>query len=110
MLSAIEKGFTKLERARYAFPMYRTNVGKKQYQFSTLNQLLGKANELRSGDKSIGLAAEDEKERVAAQKLLADLPLKTLYENPAVPYESCEVTRTMMDGLDSTVYRKLASW
>lgn len=71
---------------------------------------MAKANEERSGDHTIGLAANDEKERVAAQYVLADLPLKTLYENPAVPYEKCEVTRAMLDTLDEAAYKKIQSW
>ncbi len=82
-------------------------MAKQGYGFKSLNELMGKANEYRSGDEAVGLAARDEKERVAAQYALADVPLSRLYENPAVPYEKCEVTRTVVDGLDQKIYRSL---
>lgn len=90
--------------------MYQCNLGTQNYSFPTLNVLLAKANEARSGDATIGLAANDEKERVAAQYILKDLPLSVLYENPSVPYENCEVTRAMIDTLDATAYRQISNW
>lgn len=71
---------------------------------------MGKANEYRSGDKGVGLSAENEKERVAAQRILADLHLKTFFENPSVPYEKCEVTRKILDSVDKAVYEKIKNW
>lgn len=90
--------------------MYAMDLKNDHYHFKSLNELMGKANEERSGDHSIGLGASNEKERVAAQYLLSEIPLKTLYENPAVPYEKCEVTRTIIDAVDPTVYQKVLGW
>jgi ethanolamine ammonia-lyase large subunit len=90
--------------------LYSQKLRDRHYTFHSLNELLAKANELRSGDQAAGLAAADEKERVAAQYCLADLPLKTLYENPAVPYEACEVTRVIIDGIDSARLGEVSSW
>jgi ethanolamine ammonia-lyase large subunit len=90
--------------------MFSVALRNRHYTFQTLNELLGKANEERSGDRTIGLAAHDEKERVAAQRVLADVTLETLYENPAVPYERCEVTRTIVEGVDGVVYTRLRGW
>src|SRR5262245_29280663 len=70
--------------------MFSVQVRNQSYSFRSLAELLGKANEERSGDRTVGLAAADEKERVAAQRALADVRLETLYENPTVPYERCE--------------------
>ena len=90
--------------------MFSVALRNRHYTFQTLNELLGKANEERSGDRTIGLAAHDEKERVAAQRVLADVTLETLFENPAVPYERCEVTRAIIDGVDGAVYARLRGW
>lgn len=90
--------------------MYSTKLRNKSYQFSSLNEVLGKANELRSGDVAVGLAAQDEKERVAAQYALAELSLHTLFENPSVPYDLCEVTRTIIDSVDAQAYGAIRNW
>jgi ethanolamine ammonia-lyase large subunit len=90
--------------------MFHKAIRNRHYSFPSLNVLLGKANEFRSGDRNIGLAAEDEKERVAAMSVLADLPLKTFFENPAVPYEKDEVTRISIDGIDAALYGPIKDW
>ncbi len=87
--------------------MFQATVAKRSYGFKSLNELMGKANEFRSGDQAVGLAAQDEKERVAAQYALSEITLSFLYENPSVPYESCEVTRTIVDGLNQTIYQSI---
>ncbi len=90
--------------------MYQARVRNQSFPFRSLNEVLGKANEFRSGDKSVGLCASDEKERVAAQYVLADLPLKTFYENPSIPYDRCEVTRVIIDAIDTSIYDKVKGW
>lgn len=90
--------------------MYHVTLRNHTYTFANLNALLGKANEERSGDHTIGLAAQTEIERVAAQTLLSEISLKTLYENPSVPYEKCEVTRVMIDSVDPVKYEKIKNW
>lgn len=81
-----------------------------QYQFRDLKDLLAKANELKSGDQMAGLAAPNERERVAAKTLLADIPLSQLRENPVVPYEQDEITRLCEDSLNLQQYGKVKSW
>ena len=58
---------------------------------------MGKANEEKSGDRLAGVAAETAAERAAASLVLAEVPLWVLRENPAVPYETDEVTRVIHD-------------
>ena len=89
---------------------HKITLRNHTYQFASLNELMSKANEKRSGDRSIGNVAQDEKERVAAQYLLAELPLATLYENPSVPYEMDEVTRATTDSIQSEIYSSLKNW
>jgi ethanolamine ammonia-lyase large subunit len=77
--------------------------------------VLARANELRSGDEQAGLAARSMREMAAAKRVLAELTLKELRENPAVPYESDEVTRVVEDDLNSdqaasAAYRKVCGW
>jgi ethanolamine ammonia-lyase large subunit len=90
--------------------MYQMTLKGRSYSFRSLNEVMGKANEFRSGDKIVGLAAADERERVAAQYILAGLGLKEIFENPAVPYEKDEVTRLIVDGIDLSVFEKIKHW
>jgi ethanolamine ammonia-lyase large subunit len=69
----------------------------ERYCFSTLRELLAKANEEKSGDHLAGVAATSERERVAAKHALADLPLIDLLNNPVIPSENDEVTRLILE-------------
>src|SRR4029450_1553853 len=48
------------------------------HRFSSLAEVMAKANEEKSGDRLAGLAAADARERVAAKTGLAGVPLGTL--------------------------------
>ena len=62
----------------------RTTLGGHTYEFRTLADLLARATPHRSGDVLAGCAAQSAAERVAAQTLLADLPLTTFLEEQVV--------------------------
>ncbi len=64
------------------------------HQFDGLVDLMAKATPARSGDELAGCAAQSDAERVAAQLTLADVPLSQFLEEPLVPYETDEVTRS----------------
>ena len=84
-----------------------TRLFGKNYRFRSIKEVLGKANELRSGDQMAGLAARSERERVAAKMVLANLTLNDLRNHPVVPYERDEVTRVIDDGLDRTAFDRI---
>lgn len=88
----------------------RSRLFGKTWDFPDIRVLMGKANEEKSGDRLAGLAADSAEERAAARFVLADLPLSVLKDNPAVPYETDEVTRVIQDGINETVYREIAGW
>ena len=88
----------------------KTTLLGKTYQFSSVKEVLAKANEEKSGDKLAGLAAESAQERVAAKVVLSALTLKDLRENPVVPYEQDEVTRIIQDDVNEAVYRQIQNW
>lgn len=90
--------------------LLRTQLFGRSYQFRDLRELMGKANEPKSGDELAGVAARTAVERVAARYVLAHVPLQLLRENPAVPPESDEVTRAIEEGLDEAVYRPVQHW
>lgn len=76
---------------------YRCTIGHINYVFDDLRTVLAKASPLRSGDVLAGLAADSYEERVAAQMVLADIPLKNFLDEAVIPYEKDEVTRLIMD-------------
>ncbi|SCZ04337.1 ethanolamine ammonia-lyase subunit EutB [Alkaliphilus peptidifermentans] len=80
------------------------------YQFKSLNEVMAKANEERSGDKLAGLAATSITEMVAAKEVLSNLTLKDIRNNPAVPYETDEVTRIIQDGVNEKIYNEIQNW
>jgi ethanolamine ammonia-lyase large subunit len=90
--------------------LLRTRLHGKQYEFSDVRVLMGKANEEKSGDRLAGLAASTAAERAAARFVLAELPLWVLREQPAVPYEQDEVTRVIQDALDPVAYAEIKDW
>jgi ethanolamine ammonia-lyase large subunit len=71
---------------------------------------MAKANEPKSGDELAGLAAADGAERVAAKAALAETVLGTFVEEPLLPPEHDELTRTFLEALDRTTYAGLARW
>jgi ethanolamine ammonia-lyase large subunit len=75
-----------------------------RYAFGSVVEVLAKANPPKSGDDLAGISARDAVERVAARAVLADLTLRELRENPAVPYERDELTRLVEDELDAQAF------
>src|SRR3984957_18456262 len=73
-----------------------------------LKALLAKASPARSGDELAGIAAQSAEERVAAQMVLADTPLKRFLAEPLIPYESDEVTRLICDSHDAAAFAPIA--
>ncbi len=57
---------------------YAHSLGGTRHVFPDLRTLLARATPHRSGDALAGLAAASAAERVAAQMVLADLPLSVL--------------------------------
>jgi ethanolamine ammonia-lyase large subunit len=87
-----------------------TVLSGKTFTFSSVKDVLAKANEEKSGDILAGVAARSDLERVAAKVVLSRLTVRDLRENPVVPYEDDDVTRLNQDSLDDAVYREIASW
>ena len=88
----------------------KTTLFGETYRFDSVRDVLNKAGELRSGDVLAGVAASSMQERVAAKAVLAELLLRDLRENPAVPYEQDEVTRIIQDDLNERIYAEMQNW
>jgi ethanolamine ammonia-lyase large subunit len=87
-----------------------TTLYGETFTFQDIREVLGRANEPRSGDVQAGLAPRSMREMAAAKWVLAGLTLKDLREAPSVPYEKDEITRVIEDELDEVAFRKVSAW
>jgi ethanolamine ammonia-lyase large subunit len=87
-----------------------TSVRNEPFDFPDLRTVMGCANEPKSGDVLAGVAARSATERVAARRVLGELPLSAVRERPAVPYEDDEVTRLIQDDVDEARYARVRDW
>lgn len=85
-------------------------IHNQVFTFTSVTDVLAKANSEKSGDALVGLAAGSATERVAAKLCLANLQLQDIYEHPVIPYEEDEVTRLIYDELNTTIYKSIKSW
>lgn len=88
----------------------KAKVYNKIFAFQSLREVMAKANEEKSGDELVGIAAKSASERVAAKLVLSSLALEDIYNNPVIPYEEDEVTRAIYDGLNLRIYQEIKSW
>lgn len=87
---------------------YKTLIGHQHYVFNDLKTLMAKATPLRSGDQLAGVAAENATERVAAQMVLADVPLKQFLTEALISYEQDEITRLIIDEHRSDLFAPIS--
>ncbi|WP_372995932.1 ethanolamine ammonia-lyase subunit EutB [Lutispora sp.] len=88
----------------------KTKLFGQVYQFKDVKEVLGKANEERSGDRLAGVCAETMAERIAAKEVLSNLTLSDLRNNPVVPYKEDEVTRVIQDAVNESIYNQIKNW
>ncbi len=89
---------------------FRATAGGESFVFDDLKTLLARATPERSGDRLAGIAATTERERVAAQLALADLPLTAFFDHAVVPYETDEVTRLIFDMHDARAFQPVKAF
>ena len=88
----------------------KTMLFGKTYQFRSVKEVLAKANEEKSGDKLVGVAAESSEERIAAKVVLAQLTLEDLFNHPVVDYDEDEVTRIIVDQVNLKIFDSIKHW
>ncbi|WP_019240717.1 MULTISPECIES: ethanolamine ammonia-lyase subunit EutB [Bacillus] len=88
----------------------RTNYLGTIYQFTSLKDLMAKANEEKSGDRLAGIAAETVQERIAAKEVLSELTLADIRENPLLPPDEDEVSHIIEKQLNLPIYQKIKNW
>ncbi len=88
----------------------KTKLFNQVYSFSSVKEVLAKANEPKSGDVLAGVAASSITEMVAAKEVLSNLTLADLRNNPVVDYEIDEVTRIIQDDVNNKIYEEIKNW
>jgi len=88
--------------------LYSTTLKGVRYSFADLKELMAKASPVRSGDELAGVAAGSAEERVAAQTVLAEVPLVRFTEELLIPYEEDEVTRLICDRRDVQAFEPVS--
>lgn len=77
-----------------------TSVRNERFEFRDLREVFSKANEEKAGDQLAGLAAQTERERVAAKMVLAEITLADIVNAPLISPDDDEVSRLILDSLD----------
>ena len=99
----------KARGGRYRLPVRLTaTIRGTGYSFSSIKEVLAKANPKKSGDDLAGVSARSPQERVAARAVLSQLTLRELREHPVVPYEDDELTRLVEDHIDPQAFAAVA--
>ena len=88
---------------------YQAVARGERFRFGTLAAVMAAATPERSGDALAGIAATSALERVAARRVLMDLPLATFLTEALVPYEVDEVTRLILDTHDAAAFAPFRS-
>ncbi len=81
----------------------------ERFAFSDLREIFAKANEEKSGDQLAGIAARSERERVAAKRRLADLPLAEIVAQPLIGPSEDEVSQLILDSYDREAFAAIQS-
>lgn len=81
----------------------------ERFVFADLRELFAKANEEKSGDHLAGIAARSERERVAAKRELADLPVAEIVARPLIDPDDDDVSRLLLGTYDQEAFREIAS-
>ena len=87
---------------------YSYTAGQQTWHFENLAEVMAKATPARSGDRLAGVIARSAEERVIAQMVLADVPLKQFLNEALVPYEEDEVTRLIIDEHDAQAFSAIS--
>lgn len=87
----------------------KTVLNGNVYKFKDLKELFGKANEEKSGDAILGIAAKTVSERIAAKVVLSQLTLEQVRNNPLISPELDEVSKLIEDDVNETIYSKIKS-
>ena len=90
-------------------PYHHTLRGER-FAFADLRELLAKASEQKSGDELAGIAADSQRQRVAAKMALADATLGQIVGEGVIDPDEDDVSRLILDSLDSQALARIRGW
>jgi ethanolamine ammonia-lyase large subunit len=90
--------------------IHTATVRGERFRFADLSELFAKANECKSGDALAGIAANSERERVAAKFALAELTLDEILRHPLLDPDQDDVSRLICDQVDSAEFARYGRW
>jgi ethanolamine ammonia-lyase large subunit len=85
---------------------FSTLLRDERFTFADLREVFARANEEKSGDRLANIAADSERERVAAKRVLADIRLADIAAQPLV---EDDVTRLLHDQHDRDSFLSIQS-
>ena len=88
---------------------YTYSIGDKSYQFKNLADVMAKASSAKSGDFLAEIAAQNDEQRVAAQMLLANIPLQRFIDEPLIPPEIDSVSRLLLEQHSAEAFKPIAN-
>ena len=88
---------------------FSSTLRGERFVFPDLPDLFAKANEEKSGDQLAGIAAESERQRVAAKMALADVTLREIVEQPLIDPDVDDVSRLILEQLDQAAFAEISS-
>ena len=80
---------------------------KGKFDQTLYRQIIGAANAFKEGDEAISVAADNEKSRGNARKLLANTKIKDLHEHPLL---ADTLQKFIWDTTDNAAYEKIKGW
>jgi ethanolamine ammonia-lyase large subunit len=81
----------------------------ERFTFTDLRELFAKANEEKSGDRLAGIAAQSERERIAAKRKLADLSLDEIVRQPLIDPDDDDVSKLILESFDRESFMPMKS-
>lgn len=88
---------------------YTYSIGDKSFQFKDLADVMAKASSAKSGDFLAEIAAQNDEQRVAAQMLLANIPLQRFIDEPLIPPEIDSVSRLLLEQHSAEAFKPIAN-
>jgi ethanolamine ammonia-lyase large subunit len=88
---------------------FHATVRNEGFTFESLAILLARASEEKSGDELAGLAARSERERVAAKRALAEVPVDRFVGDPLLDPDRDDVTALILKTWDERQFAEIRS-
>lgn len=85
-----------------------TTIRGERFVFDNLRDLFARANEIKAGDQLAGIAAQSMRQRAAARRVLAELTIRAIIDNPVIDPDRDEVSRLIETRCDRDAITDIA--